>query len=184
MSGLVGIVAIGMSLLFASCTEGQTHQESTATVSQAIAEEPIYSAEEDLGEEIEGRPCPFAPFEDNNARLEDREAPFNQGTEPLADFLLSYTKDPSLVKRRMQLPMGVLPPSAVGDPFTIIPPDSTGYFASWLTLEEDTVSFCSGYLDSDILEQYTFARQSPEAKWYLIDYYNAATQDNISEYAD
>lgn len=184
MSAIVGIVTVSMSLLLSSCSDGRAQKEQgEAETASVVTEEQSYG-EADPEAMPEGRPCPFAPYESNNARLEDREAPFNQGVEPLTDFLLSYREDPSLVRRRMQLPPGISAPTFVGDPFAIIPPDSTGYFASWLTLEEDTVSFCSGYLDSDILEQYTFARPSPEGKWYLIDYYNAATQDNISEYAD
>lgn len=184
MTALVGIVAMGISLLLSSCTDGQgqqdQHQEESMVSPLPVTEVATVAS----SEQQEGTHDPFARYEANNSRLDDREAPFNQGVEPLTDFLLSYREDPSLVRRRMQLPAGITLPSSVGDPFAIIPPDSTGYFASWITLEQDTVSFCSGYLDSDILEQYTFARPSPEGKWFLIDYYNAATQDNISEYAD
>ena len=87
--------------------------------------------------------------------------------EPLSTFLVSFRRDAGVVRSRTLLPSGITPPHVAEDPFRIITPDSTGYFASW-----------------NILEQYTFARESPDDKWYLIDYYNAATQDNISEYAD
>ena len=129
-------------------------------------------------------PCTFAVYRSNNSLLESVDAPCNQGTESLISFLVSFRKDAGVVRSRALLPSGVTPPRVVEDPFRIISPDSTGYFASWIVVERDTASFCTGYIDSDILEQYTFARKSPDDKWFLIDYYNAATQDNISEYAD
>lgn len=185
MTAIVGIVAMGISLLLSSCAEGQQHHEEQQEEIIVSALPATEQASEASGEALEVESLdPFARYEANNSRLDDREEPFNQGVEPLCDFLLSYREDPSLVRRRIQLPPGISAPSYVGDPFAIIPPDSTGYFASWITLEQDTVSFCSGYLDSDILEQYTFGRLSPDERWHLIDYYNAATQSNISEYAN
>ena len=175
------LVLLLMGSLSCSGSKGQREEKGweEATTAPLTMEEslpPVAESEEE--------PCTYATYKSNNALLASSDAPCNQGVEPLSTFLVSFRRDAGVVRSRTLLPSGITPPHVAEDPFRIITPDSTGYFASWIIIERDTASFCTGYLDSDILEQYTFARESPDDKWYLIDYYNAATQDNISEYAD
>ena len=174
------LVLLLMGSLSCSGSKRQSEEKSweEATPAPLTTEQSV-----PVATEVE-EPCTFAVYQSNNSLLESIDAPCNQGTEPLTSFLVSFRKDAGVVRSRALLPSGVTPPHVVEDPFRIISPDSTGYFASWIIIERDTASFCTGYIDSDILEQYTFARKSPDDKWYLIDYYNAATQDDISEYAD
>lgn len=179
----VGSVTLLLLLVGAlSCSDSKQQSEEKsweeATPAPLATEQSVPEATE-----VE-EPCTFAVYRANNSLLESIDAPCNQGTEPLTSFLVSFRKDAGVVHSRALLPSGVTPPHVAEDSFRIISPDSTGYFASWIIIERDTASFCTGYIDSDILEQYTFARKSPDDKWYLIDYYNAATQDDISEYAD
>ncbi|OFR38946.1 hypothetical protein [Porphyromonas sp. HMSC065F10] len=181
----IGVGSVTLLLLLAgslSCSDSKQQSEEKsweeATPAPLATEQSVPEATE-----VE-EPCTFAVYRANNSLLESIDAPCNQGAEPLTSFLASFRKDSGVVRARALLPSGITPPHVVEDPFRIISPDSTGYFASWITIKRDTASFCTGYIDSDILEQYTFARKSPDDKWYLIDYYNAATQDDISEYAD
>lgn len=175
------LVLLLMGSLSCSGSKRQSEEKSweEATTAPLTTEQSVPPVATEVEE-----PCTFAVYQSNNSLLESIEAPCNQGTEPLTSFLVSFRKDAGVVRSRALLPSGVTLPHVVEDPFRIISPDSTGYFASWIIIERDTASFCTGYIDSDILEQYTFARKSPDDKWYLIDYYNAATQDDISEYAD
>lgn len=180
-TGSTVLMLLLIGALSCSGSKGQSEEKgweeaTTAPLTTEQSLPPVAEPEED--------PCTYATYKSNNALLASTDAPCNQGTEPLSTFLVSFRRDAGVVRSRALLPSGVTPPHVVEDPFRIISPDSTGYFASWITVEQDTASFCTGYIDSDILEQYTFARKSPDDKWYLIDYYNAATQDNISEYAD
>ena len=179
--GSTMLMLLLIGALSCSGSKGQSEEKGweEATTAVMATEQSVPSATE-----VEEEPCTYATYRSNNALLASTDAPCNQGTEPLSTFLVSFRRDAGVVRSRALLPSGVTPPQVVEDPFRIISPDSTGYFASWIIMEQDTASFCTGYIDSDILEQYTFARKSPDDKWYLIDYYNAATQDDISEYAD
>lgn len=179
--GSTMLVLLLIGALSCSGSKGQSEEKGweEATTAVMATEQSVPSATE-----VEEEPSTYATYKSNNALLASTDAPCNQGTEPLSTFLVSFRRDAGVVRSRALLPSGVTPPHVAEDPFRIISPDSTGYFASWIIMEQDTASFCTGYIDSDILEQYTFARKSPDDKWYLIDYYNAATQDDISEYAD
>lgn len=178
--GSTMLMLLLIGALSCSGSKGQSEEKGWEEATHTpLATEQIAQPVEDVEE-----PCTYATYKSNNALLASTDAPCNQGTEPLSAFLVSFRRDAGVVRSRALLPSGVTPPQVVEDPFRIISPDSTGYFASWIIVEQDTASFCTGYIDSDILEQYTFARKSPDDKWYLIDYYNAATQDDISEYAD
>ena len=182
----MGVGSMALLLLLAgslSCSGSKQQSEEKSWEEAAPAPLATEQSAPVATEEVE-KPSTFAAYLSNNSLLESTDAPCNQGTEPLTSFLASFRKDAGVVRSRALLPSGITPPHVAEDPFRIISPDSTGYFASWIIIERDTASFCTGYIDSDILEQYTFARKSPDDKWYLIDYYNAATQDNISEYAD
>lgn len=182
----MGVGSMALLLLLAgslSCSGSKQQSEEKSWEEAAPAPLATEQSAPVATEEVE-KPSTFAVYLSNNSLLESTDAPCNQGTEPLTSFLASFRKDAGVVHSRALLPSGVTPPHVVEDPFRIISPDSTGYFASWIIIKRDTASFCTGYIDSDILEQYTFARKSPDDKWYLIDYYNAATQDDISEYAD
>jgi len=181
----IGLGSITLLLLLAGSLSCSGSERQSEAKSQEEATPASLATEQIVPEATEvEEPCTFAVYQSNNSLLESTDAPCNQGTEPLTSFLVSFRKDAGVVRSRTLLPSGITPPHVATDPFRIISPDSTGYFASWIIVEKDTASFCTGYIDSDILEQYTFARKSPDDKWYLIDYYNAATQDNISEYAD
>lgn len=179
--GSTMLMLLLIGALSCSGSKGQSEEKGweEATTAVMATEQSVPSATE-----VEEEPSTYATYKSNNALLASTDAPCNQGTEPLSTFLVSFRRDAGVVHSRALLPSGVTPPHVAEDPFRIISPDSTGYFASWIIMEQDTASFCTGYIDSDILEQYTFARKSPDDKWYLIDYYNAATQDDISEYAD
>lgn len=179
--GSTMLMLLLIGALSCSGSKGQSEEKGweEATTAVMATEQSVPSATE-----VEEEPSTYATYKSNNALLASTDAPCNQGAEPLSAFLVSFRRDAGVVRSRALLPSGVTPPHVVEDPFRIISPDSTGYFASWIIMEQDTASFCTGYIDSDILEQYTFARKSPDDKWYLIDYYNAATQDDISEYAD
>lgn len=91
--------------------------------------------------EPEEEPCTYATYKSNNALLASTDAPCNQGTEPLSAFLVSFRRDAGVVRSRTLLPSGITPPHVAEDPFRIITPDSTGYFASWIIIERDTASF-------------------------------------------
>lgn len=178
--GSTVLMLLLIGALSCSGSKGQKEEKGWEEATPA----PLASEQSAQPVEEEEEPCTFATYLANNSLLESTDAPCNQGAEPLSTFLVSFRRDAGVVRSRALLPSGVTPPRVVEDPFRIISPDSTGYFASWIIMEQDTASFCTGYIDSDILEQYTFARKSPDDKWFLIDYYNAATQDDISEYAD
>lgn len=178
--GSTVLMLLLIGALSCSGSKGQKEEKGWEEATPA----PLASEQSAQPVEEEEEPCTFAMYLANNSLLESTDAPCNQGAEPLSTFLVSFRRDAGVVRSRALLPSGVTPPRVVEDPFRIISPDSTGYFASWIIMEQDTASFCTGYIDSDILEQYTFARKSPDDKWFLIDYYNAATQDDISEYAD
>ena len=110
-------------------SEEKGWEEATHT---PLATEQIAQPVEDVEE-----PCTYATYKSNNALLASTDAPCNQGTEPLSAFLVSFRRDAGVVRSRALLPSGVTPPHVVEDPFRIISPDSTGYFASWIIMEQE-----------------------------------------------
>ena len=104
---------------------------------------------------------------------EDAEAPFNQGSEPLSQFIDRFREDAVFQRARTSLGEGSSTPDFGKLQIAIAPPDSTYFFAAWRELAPNEAAFCKGYLGSEMIEEYLFGRKDSQSPWMLIDYFRA-----------
>ena len=105
--------------------------------------------------------------------FEDAEAPFNQGSEPLSQFIDRFREDAVFQRARTSLGEGSSTPDFGKLQIAIAPPDSTYFFAAWRELAPNEAAFCKGYLGSEMIEEYLFGRKDSQSPWMLIDYFRA-----------
>lgn len=114
-------------------------------------------------------------YKANNALVEDPSYDCNSGREALSAFVSSYLQDRNFRLERTHLS----DPNTFDidrlKPYTlrIIVPDSTGFFASWNYVSRDSAVFMSGWINSEVLEELTLVRVSPDHVWQLVDYFSA-----------
>lgn len=112
----------------------------------------------------------FKPYQENNALFLDSDAPCNQGSESLRAFVEKFATDSAFQESRIRRPDPTLAiPEIKADSFKIQEPDQNGFFASWHEIEADYASFCTGWLNSEMEQEFVFERLD-DGPWYLTDY--------------
>lgn len=115
----------------------------------------------------------FESYRNNNILLQDLDAPFNKGDEPLLTFVTRFTDDVRFQKERTRLFSEGLYAMDYGKGLLdILLPDSSNYFASWSLIESNRAVFCNGWLGSEVNKEYVFSREE-DGKWYLVEYFSA-----------
>lgn len=124
-------------------------------------------------EEGKGGNCleSFKPYQENNALFLDSEAPLgNQGSESLRAFMEKFATDLAFQESRIRRPDPTLAiPEIKADSFKIQEPDQNGFFASWHEIEADYASFCTGWPQFEMEQEFVFERLD-DGPWYLTDY--------------
>lgn len=115
----------------------------------------------------------YRDYDTNNRILENAEAPFNRGSEPLSQFIARFREDAAFQRARTSLGEGSSTPDFGKLQMAIAPPDSTYFFAAWRELSENEAAFCKGYLGSEMIEEYLFGRKDSQSPWMLLDYFCA-----------
>ncbi len=133
--------------------------EAEELIAEANNEVPVYDLYKD--------------YYTNNMIFEDAEAPFNQGSEPLSQFIGRFREDAVFQRARTSLGEGSSTPDFGKLQIAIAPPDSTYFFAAWRELAPNEAAFCKGYLGSEMIEEYLFGRKDSQSPWMLIDYFRA-----------
>ena len=133
--------------------------EAEELIAEANNEVPVYDLYKD--------------YYTNNMIFEDAEAPFNQGSEPLSQFIDRFREDAVFQHARTSLGEGSSTPDFGKLQIAIAPPDSTYFFAAWRELAPNEAAFCKGYLGSEMIEEYLFGRKDSQSPWMLIDYFRA-----------
>ncbi|BDE82262.1 hypothetical protein CE91St14_12900 [Porphyromonas somerae] len=133
--------------------------EAEELIAEANNEVPVYDLYKD--------------YYTNNMIFEDAEAPFNQGSEPLSQFIDRFREDAVFQRARTSLGEGSSTPDFGKLQIAIAPPDSTYFFAAWRELAPNEAAFCKGYLGSEMIEEYLFGRKDSQSPWMLIDYFRA-----------
>ena len=133
--------------------------EAEELIAEANNEVPVYDLYKD--------------YYTNNMIFEDAEAPFNQGSEPLSQFIDRFREDAVFQSARTSLGEGSSTPDFGKLQIAIAPPDSTYFFAAWRELAPNEAAFCKGYLGSEMIEEYLFGRKDSQSPWMLIDYFRA-----------
>ena len=133
--------------------------EAEELIAEANNEVPVYDLYND--------------YYTNNMIFEDAEAPFNQGSEPLSQFIDRFREDAVFQRARTSLGEGSSTPDFGKLQIAIAPPDSTYFFAAWRELAPNEAAFCKGYLGSEMIEEYLFGRKDSQSPWMLIDYFRA-----------
>lgn len=112
----------------------------------------------------------FASYAENNKLFAEEGAPWNGGKEALNLFVKRFEREEPFRRERIELsdPLAEVPEVEVGE-FDILLPDSTGFFASWYEVAAERASFCSGWLNSEMEQEYVFERKA-DGLWYLTDY--------------
>lgn len=121
----------------------------------------------------------FETFRTNNMIFLDKSSPCNQGAESLQDFALQFASNPTFQKSRTQLTHEDGYSPAFGSiSLTMLEPDSVNFFAAWNHVEANLAAFCTGWLGSEMSEEYVFSRSSEGEKWYLVEYFSAAKESD------
>lgn len=183
ISGGVALLALGGVWLYTKYGDrGASDKEITATTEQVVR--PVDSLSSSLSvdeaEELIAEANNEVPVYDlykdyytNNMIFEDAEAPFNQGSEPLSQFIDRFREDATFQRARTSLGEGSSTPDFGKLQIAIAPPDSTYFFAAWRELAPNEAAFCKGYLGSEMIEEYLFGRKDSQSPWMLIDYFRA-----------
>ncbi|MDO5035966.1 MAG: hypothetical protein Q4D93_03285 [Porphyromonas sp.] len=151
-----------------SSEQGETTQE---TISLEEAEQMMHQQGSDKLAEQNS----FVRYNESNAIFLDPEAPCNKGEEALQDFIVRFSEDKEFQEARCKVRLPeVEQPGIRKCTFTILEPDSTGFFASWLDVEADSASFCTGWLNSEMEQEFVFERLN-DGLWYLTDYIGPMT---------
>ena len=183
ISGGVALLALGGVWLYTKYGDrGASDKEVTATTERVVR--PVDSLSSSLSvdeaEELIAEANNEVPVYDlykdyytNNMIFEDVEAPFNQGSEPLSQFIDRFREDAAFQRDRTSLGEGSSTPDFGKLQIAIAPPDSTYFFAAWRELAPNEAAFCKGYLGSEMIEEYLFGRKDSQSPWMLIDYFRA-----------
>ncbi len=183
ISGGVALLALGGVWLYTKYRDrGASDKEVTATTERVVR--PVDSLSSSLSvdeaEELIAEANNEVPVYDlykdyytNNMIFEDAEAPFNQGSEPLSQFIDRFREDAAFQRDRTSLGEGSSTPDFGKLQIAIAPPDSTYFFAAWRELAPNEAAFCKGYLGSEMIEEYLFGRKDSQSPWMLIDYFRA-----------
>ena len=183
ISGGVALLALGGVWLYTKYGDrGASDKEVTATTERVVR--PVDSLSSSLSvdeaEELIAEANNEVPVYDlykdyytNNMIFEDVEAPFNQGSEPLSQFIDRFREDATFQRARTSLGEGSSTPDFGKLQIAIAPPDSTYFFAAWRELAPNEAAFCKGYLGSEMIEEYLFGRKDSQSPWMLIDYFRA-----------
>lgn len=182
ISGGVALIALGGVWLYTKYRDGGSDKEIVATTDQVVR--PVDSLPTrlsvDEAEELIAIANDEVPLYDlykdyytNNMIFEDAEAPFNQGSEPLSQFIARFREDTAFQRARTSLDEASSTPDFGKLQIAIAPPDSTYFFAAWRELAPNEAAFCKGYLGSEMIEEYLFGRKDSQSHWMLIDYFRA-----------
>lgn len=183
ISGGVALLALGGVWLYTKYGDrGANDKEVVATTERVVR--PVDSLSSSLSvdeaEELIAEANNEVPVYDlykdyytNNMIFEDVEAPFNQGSEPLSQFIDRFREDATFQRARTSLGEGSSTPDFGKLQIAIAPPDSTYFFAAWRELAPNEAAFCKGYLGSEMIEEYLFGRKDSQSPWMLIDYFRA-----------
>lgn len=183
ISGGVALLALGGVWLYTKYRDGGgSDKEVTATTGQVVRPVDTLSTSLSVDEAEEliaaaGDEVPlydlYRDYDTNNRILEDAEAPFNRGSEPLSQFIARFREDAAFQRARTSLGEGSSTPDFGKLQMAIAPPDSTYFFAAWRELSENEAAFCKGYLGSEMIEEYLFGRKDSQSPWMLLDYFCA-----------
>ena len=171
-------LALASALVFCACSANSKEEERAGTEDSISLENALALIEHEddvykmpTQSELYDEAMQF--YNENNALASDPDAACNQGKEALSEFVRLFLDDKTFRASRINLPAGVEFEDDVLKPYTlrVLQPDSTGFFASWNYVGQDSASFLSGWLNSEVLEELTLVRLSPEDKWRLVDYF-------------
>lgn len=97
----------------------------------------------------------------------------NKGPEAFRDFVTRFTAEEGFRDSRIDLydDSYHLPEDTEQIAFVQHKPDEEGFFSAWRVMEGDSVVFSSGWLNSEVAEEYTFVRKE-KGLWFLVDYFN------------
>lgn len=170
--------AMASALACTACSANSKEEEHTGAEDSLSLENALAIAEsEDAADKMPTRSELYEEamqfYNENNALAANPDAECNQGKEALIDFVRSFLDDKAFRASRINLPAGVKFEGDALKPYTlrVLQPDSTGFFASWNYVGRDSASFLSGWLNSEVLEELTLVRHSPDDKWRLVDYF-------------
>ena len=183
ISGGVALLALGGVWLYTKYRDGGGSDKEITTTTERVVR-PVDSLSSSLSvdeaEELIAEANNEVPVYDlykdyytNNMIFEDAEAPFNQGSEPLSQFIDRFREDAAFQRARTSLGEGSSTPDFGKLQIAIAPPDSTYFFAAWRELAPNEAAFCKGYLGSEMIEEYLFGRKDSQSPWMLIDYFRA-----------
>ena len=183
ISGGVALLALGGVWLYTKYRDGGGSDKEITTTTERVVR-PVDSLSSSLSvdeaEELIAEANNEVPVYDlykdyytNNMIFEDVEAPFNQGSEPLSQFIDRFREDATFQRARTSLGEGSSTPDFGKLQIAIAPPDSTYFFAAWRELAPNEAAFCKGYLGSEMIEEYLFGRKDSQSPWMLIDYFRA-----------
>lgn len=168
------IGALALAFLLCSCDSGSRGQEASVdrhlpdTISVAEAE-AIIDTESSATVSQEG----FMLFMHNQELFASDTAACNRAPEAFREFVGRFTTEPAFRKSRVELYESSyrLPEGTNEGTFEQRKPDEDGFFSAWRVMEGDSVVFSSGWLNSEVAEEYTFVRKQG-GLWYLVDYFN------------
>ncbi len=183
ISGGVALLALGGVWLYTKYGDRGASDKEIVTTTERVVR-PVDSLSSSLSvdeaEELIAEANNEVPVYDlykdyytNNMIFEDVEAPFNQGSEPLSQFIDRFREDATFQRARTSLGEGSSTPDFGKLQIAIAPPDSTYFFAAWRELAPNEAAFCKGYLGSEMIEEYLFGRKDSQSPWMLIDYFRA-----------
>nr|WP_311478693.1 hypothetical protein [uncultured Porphyromonas sp.] len=183
ISGGVALLALGGVWLYTKYRDRSASDKEVAATTERVVR-PVDSLSSSLSvdeaEELIAEANNEVPVYDlykdyytNNMIFEDVEAPFNQGSEPLSQFIDRFREDATFQRARTSLGEGSSTPDFGKLQIAIAPPDSTYFFAAWRELAPNEAAFCKGYLGSEMIEEYLFGRKDSQSPWMLIDYFRA-----------
>ncbi len=176
---MCGLVMIGM-LLFMGCGRNNNKESSDAKHQQhqelrsiSEVEELIRSKDSTNSAEYMDETTLF--YRQNNELALDLSQPWNKGTEPLYVFVEKFRSEPQFRKERLALEEGEYDPDSISDfAFIISETDSTGFFSAWSHVDADSAAFCTGWMNSEVLEEFGMIREDSTRLWRLVNYYHAS----------
>lgn len=169
--------AVVMALFISSCTSKQNKSDNSNEVDSTIdtisVSEAVEEMREERANEVHGEVDIFQEYVTNRVILESDTAACNRGPEPFKQFVAHFSKDSSFRESRIRLCDGSESVSVDTDENDLIQhnPDDEGFFSAWSIVRADSVVFTSGWLNSEVAEEYTFAR-GDNGLWFLVEYFN------------
>lgn len=172
-----GLAMIGMLILLAGCGQkdnkesGDEQYHELRSISEV--EELIRSKGATNSAEYTDETTLF--YQQNNELALDLSQPWNKGTEPLHVFVEKFRSEPRFRKERLALEEGECNPDSISDfAFVISETDSTGFFSAWSHVDTDSAAFCTGWMNSEVLEEFGLIREDSTKHWKLVNYYHAS----------